>query len=147
MENNDDNEDDDNNEKPKKPVDPLAKAFGLEPVSIRPNGKLIVPNMNDDYEHVRQNLVDLEEKGRQYLHQFGQVAMSAQEPRHIEVLTNLLNSLVAINKSILEVKILDQEIKAKGEMAGEGNKTINNNLFVGSPDELQDMLEKMKKKD
>lgn len=145
-------ENEDENNEPKKRLDPLSKAFGLDPMSgqIMSNGKLIIPDSSDDYNYSRQNIVDLIEKGNTYLQQFGMVAMSAQEPRYIEVLTNLLNSLVAANEKLLDLKIKEQTIKAK-EFSNDPT-TINNNLFVGSTEELLEAMNTMparkkKKKD
>ena len=138
-------EDDEENKNPPKKIDPLSQAFGLEPMNnMLKNGKLLIPDPNDDYNFSRQNIIDLIEKGSQYLNLFGQVAMSAQEPRHIEVLTNLLNSLILANEKLLDLKMKDQNIKEKGDVAGE--QIINNNLFVGSTDEIQNMLENLNKK-
>lgn len=124
----------------------LSNIFGL-PVdnTLRPNGKLIVPDNQDDYEYGRQNIIDLIEQGNQYLQQFGQVALSAQEPRHFEVLTNLLNSLIEANEKLLSLKKANIDIKAKELNDGDKNIT-NNNMLVCSTTDLQLLLSNMKNK-
>lgn len=140
------NEDEEPKQPPKK-LDPLSDAFGLQPMDgmLRKSGKFIVPDPVDDYQYGRQNIIDLIEKGQQYLHAFGEVALSAQEPRHFEVLTNMLNSLLDANEKLMLMKKHDQDIRAK-ETKDDPAQTINNNLFVGSTSELQGMLAQINKK-
>lgn len=136
-----------NEDEDKKPLDPISKAFGIDPMDgkLLTNGHIIINDPTDDYNHSRQNIIDLIDQGNQYLQQFGQVAMSAQEPRYIEVLTNLLNSLILANEKLLDLKIKDNAIKEK---SGDNSADIiNNNLFVGTTEELQTMLENISKND
>lgn len=132
---------------PPKKLDPLSDAFGIQPMDgqLRKSGKFIVPDPIDDYQYGRQNIIDLIEKGNQYLHSFGEVAISAQEPRHFEVLTNMLNSLIEANEKLMLMKKHDQDIRAK-ETKEDPTQTINNNLFVGSTSELQTMIANLSKK-
>lgn len=142
------NEDENNK---KKKDDPIAKAFGINPLDgkLLSDGNVIINDPTDDFNYSRENIIDLIEKGNQYLQEFGQIAVSAQSPRHFEVLTNMLNSLIVANEKLLDLKKKDLEIKLK---TGESGTTttngdiINNNLFVGTTNELQTFIENMNKK-
>lgn len=133
--------------------DPLSNAFNLTPmdnsIPLKPNGKLIIPDPGDDFEYGRENIIDLIEKGNQMLGEFAQVAASAQEPRHYEVLTNLLNSLIDANEKLMNLKKSQLDIKEKQKKL-DGNiddspDTHNTNIFVGSTSDLQNLLEKARK--
>jgi hypothetical protein len=127
-------------------IDPISKAFGIEPMNnrLKPSGKIIIPDPVNDYDHSRQNLLDLIEQGNQYLKQFGELAISAQEPKYFEVLNNMFNSLIAANEKLLIIKKHSQDIEAKENTTKESDKPMTNNkLFVGSTNDLQNLLEKM----
>lgn len=125
------------------PMDPLSKTFGLEPMNgrLRPNGKIIIPDINDDYQYNKQEIIDVLEKAKQYMQQFGEVALSAQEPRHFEVLNNMISTIIDGHAKLIDMKAVDQKIKendVKNDPA-----TVNNNLMVGSTEEMIEMIEKM----
>lgn len=132
-------------------TDPIGKAFGISPLGnniIRPNGRLIVPDVSNDFEHARANMYDLIEKGTQILGEFSQVASSAQEPRHYEVITALLTTLIDAQSKLLDLKKKDLDIRNKenGGSPENGGDITNNNLFVGSTAEFQEMIEAAREK-
>lgn len=137
-----------NNEDPtkKQPNDPLSDIFGINPLEgkLTKSGQIIIPDPTDDYNYSRQNIVDIIDKANQYLQAFGEIALSAQEPRHFEVLTNMITALIDANERLVLLKKHEQDIKAR-EVSNSG-QTINNNLFVGSTSDFQDLLENMSKK-
>lgn len=131
------------------PMDPLSKAFGLEPMDgkLKPNGKIMIPDPNDDYEYSRQSIIDILEQGSMYMKQFGEVALSAQEPRHFEVLNNMMNTLIDGHVKLIDLKAADNNIKeriAKNEQANQPN--VQNNLVIGSTDDMIEMLEAMEER-
>lgn len=123
--------------------DPLSAALGINPMApeMTQSGRFIIPEPNDDYEYGRSNLIDLIEKGNQVLAEFSQISAAAQSPRHYEVLTNMINSLIEANEKLMTMKKHDIEIKNAEKLQKEPNQTVTNNLFVGSTAEVQKMLE------
>jgi hypothetical protein len=101
----------------------------------------VLPATNDDAErdftYARENLYDVISKGQEALFDMLDVAKQSQHPRAYEVLSGLINTLVAANKDLL-----DLQKKKKDLFKQEEKKTnvTNNNLFVGSTAELQKLI-------
>lgn len=122
--------------------DPISSSLGLEPMntakitSVLPAVKA---ETNDDYEYARQNLYDLIEKGQDALEELIDIAKQSQQARVFEVATNLIKTMAETNKDLMNLaktkKEVDGEVPQKG-----GDKTVNNNLFVGSTSELLKMI-------
>lgn len=96
----------------------------------------------DDFEFARQNLRNLLEKGSVALDKMLEVADMSQHPRSYEVVSTLINSLSASNKDLLELSEKKKRIE-KAETAKD-NQTVNNNLFIGSTNDLLKMLKQDK---
>ena len=96
----------------------------------------------DDFEFARQNLRNLLEKGSMALDKMLEVADMSQHPRSYEVVSTLINSLSASNKDLLELSEKKKRIE-KAETAKD-NQTVNNNLFIGSTNDLLKMLKQDK---
>lgn len=131
--------------------DPIGDALGITPLerNITTSGKLVLrkEEPGTDYEYGRQNLVDLIEKGKQVFGEFSEVAAAAQEPRHYEVLTNLLVSLIDAQEKLLNLKKKELEIEAaQTKNPEEDGGNITNNLFVGSTAEFQAMIKASREK-
>ena len=69
------------------------------------------------------------------------IAKEGESPRAFEVVTQLINSLSATTKELLVLQKTLKEVE--GSKAPVKNE---NNLFVGSTKELQELLEMKKKK-
>lgn len=94
--------------------------------------------IEDDFEYARGNLIAAIEKGQEALSGILDVAGMSQHPRAYEVAAKLMDSVSAANKDLLELQ------KRKKELTGESSAptTVNNNLFVGSTAELQQLIKK-----
>ena len=135
--------------------DEIGKSLGLEPLDDVVEGKVIerveVPTDNKidkDYEYARSNFYNVIESGTEALEQMLDVAKASEHPRAYEVVSTIMKTLVDANKDL--VKMSTDKIKAESEIdGGEVPKglTTNNNLFVGSTNELQQLLKDMKTKD
>ena len=69
----------------------------------------------------------------------------SQSPRTYEVLSTLMQSIVAASEKLLDVQKTIREIDdADKPRDDDAKKTINNNLFVGSTAELQKILKDMR---
>lgn len=124
--------------------DPIAKALNLTPLdAIEPRRMEVVPVETDttvqvDFEYARGNMLAAIEKGQEALSGVLEIAGQSQHPRAFEVAATLVKVIADANKDLLELQ------KKKKELTGEtaGPTTVNNNLFVGSTAELQQLIKK-----
>jgi ABC-type proline/glycine betaine transport system substrate-binding protein len=116
---------------------PLNDVYEPEPVEKR------VPTQQDnDYEYARENFYNVIEKGTEALEDMLNVARASEHPRAYEVVSTLMKTLVDANKDLVAMG----NKKAQDEQP-EDKKVTNNNLFVGSTAELQQLLKDMRNGD
>ena len=70
-----------------------------------------------------------------------EVAKASEHPRAYEVVSTIMKTLVDANKDLVSMSDKKAEEDKK---PGDNTGTVNNNLFVGSTAELQQMLRDMK---
>jgi hypothetical protein len=123
--------------------DPIADSLGLTPITQMPVSVPAVKmagdqQVQDDFEYARGNLIAAIEKGQEALSGILDVAGMSQNPRSYEVVATLLKTVADANKDLLELQ------KRKMDLTGIGPAptTVNNNLFVGSTAELQQLIKK-----
>ncbi len=80
-------------------------------------------------------------KGQDVLEELLSIAKEGEQPRAFEVATQLINSLAATTKELLVLQKTKKEVEDK-----KAPVKNENNLFVGSTKELQELLEMKKKK-
>jgi hypothetical protein len=100
----------------------------------------VLPLENDaekDFTYARENLYDVINKGQEALFDMLDVAKQSQHPRAYEVLSGLINTLVAANKDLLDLQKKKKELFKQEEKK---QTVTNNNLFVGSTAELQKLI-------
>ena len=133
--------------------DEIGKSLGLEPLDDVVEGKVVqrtvVPTddkMNKDYEYARSNFYNVIESGTEALEQMLEVAKASEHPRAYEVVSTIMKTLVDANKDLvaMSTKKVENEEKANPDSS---KAVTNNNLFVGSTNELQQLLKDMKKDD
>jgi len=133
--------------------DEIGKSLGLEPLNDVVEGKVVertvVPTddkMNKDYEYARSNFYNVIESGTEALEQMLDVAKASEHPRAYEVVSTIMKTLVDANKDLvaMSTKKVENEEKANPDSS---KAVTNNNLFVGSTNELQQLLKDMKEKD
>lgn len=113
---------------------PLEDVY--EPAPIE---KKIPTQQDNDYEYARENFYNVIEKGTEALEDMLNVARASEHPRAYEVVSTLMKTLVDANKDLVEMgkkKAQDEQPKDK--------PVTNNNLFVGSTAELQQLLKDMR---
>ena len=92
---------------------------------------------DNDFQYARENLYSIIERGQDALNGIVELAQQSQHPRTYEVAAVLVRALSDANKDLLELQ------KRKKDLDGNnGPKTINNNLFVGSTNDLQKLIKK-----
>ena len=100
--------------------------------------EVVTTDLTSDYDFSRDQYQNLIEKGNDALEELLAIAKEGEQPRAFEVATQLINSLTATTKELLVLQ------KTKKEIEGVNKPVKNeNNLFVGSTKELQELL-KMK---
>ena len=101
----------------------------------------VTTDLTSDYDFSRDQYQNLIEKGNDALNELLAIAKEGEQPRAFEVATQLINSLTAATKELLVLQKTKKEIESQDKT---GTKT-ENNLFIGSTKELQELLEQKKK--
>ncbi len=121
--------------------DEIAKTLDLVPLQqLQAPSQAVDAQVQDDFEYARGNLIAAIEKGQEALTDIVSVAGMSQHPRAFEVVATLLKTVADANKDLLELQ------KRKRDLTGEtaAPTTVNNNLFVGSTTELQQLIKKQR---
>ena len=119
--------------------DIISNSLGIPPIPSPPNPVFLPQKEKNDYEYARQNMYDIIEKGQSALEDIVDIARQSESPRAFEVVTNLIKTLADANKDLMDLAKKNKEL-TKPDASNEGNKTVNNNLFVGSSSELLKMI-------
>ena len=134
--------------------DEIGKSLGLEPLDNVVEGKVVertvVPTddkMDKDYEYARSNFYNVIESGTEALEQMLDVAKASEHPRAYEVVSTIMKTLVDANKDLVAMSTKKVESEEKASSESPNGLTTNNNLFVGSTNELQQLIKDMKNSD
>ena len=112
-----------------------------EKKEIEPAVTVGTTDLTQDYNFSRNQYQTLIDKGNDALEELLAIAKEGEQPRAFEVATQLINSLTATTKELLVLQKTKKEVEdSKAPVKNE------NNLFVGSTKELQELLEMKKKK-
>lgn len=127
--------------------DPLSDALEINPLPVtidhKPLAKKERVSSDDTFEEVRDNIKRLIDLGEMSYTELVAIAQTSQHPRAFEVLSSMLNSMVAANKQLLDIEKTRLEIsEKKGDLNNDKPKSVQNNLFVGSTSEILDILNK-----
>ena len=106
-----------------------------------PAVEVVTTDLTSDYDFSRDQYQNLIEKGNDALNELLAIAKEGEQPRAFEVATQLINSLTATTKELLVLQKTKKEIEKTDKPVKN-----ENNLFVGSTKELQELLEMKKKK-
>ena len=122
--------------------DPISDSLGIEPMVNTAKITSVLPAVksetNNDYEYARRNLYDLIKKGHSALDDIIDIAKQSQQARAFEVATNLIKTMAETNKDLMALAKTQKELTQESPTSP--NKTVNNNLFVGSTSELLKMI-------
>lgn len=118
--------------------DPIAQTLDLAPLTQIPVQQFNSGQIDDDFEYASGNLIAVIEKGQEALTGIVDVAGMSQHPRAYEVVATLVKTVADANKDLLELQKRKKDLTGVGPMP----TTVNNNLFVGSTAELQQLIKK-----
>jgi len=108
---------------------------------VAPSVTVGTTDLTSDYDFSRDQYHSLIEKGNDALEELLSIAKEGEQPRAFEVAVQMINSLAATTKELLILQKTKKEVEdTKTPVKNE------NNLFVGSTKELQELLEMKKKK-
>jgi hypothetical protein len=127
--------------------DPLSDALGIESeIEAFDPSTMVAPIADEsfsevvdaDYEFARTKTMEAVLQAVESLGEIAQVARQSQKARDYEVVATLTKAVLDGNRDLLELSKARQNIS--GSEFKSGPQTVNNNLFVGSTDELQRFL-------
>ena len=104
----------------------------------------------EDYEYARTNIKMAIEQGAEAMEDLLNIAKSSEQPRAYEVIANLLRGVVESNEKLIDInkKVDDQEMDEGIKVVEKEQQVQNqqNNYFIGSTAELQDMIKEQQTK-
>ena len=98
-------------------------------------------DVDNDYEHSRDNYYNLIDKGYQAIEGILDIAKEGQHPRAYEVAGQLIGQVA---QTVDKLQDLQKKLKDLKEVPNKTSANIKNALFVGSTAELQKMLNRKK---
>lgn len=106
--------------------------------------------LEQDFNTSRENMHSLIETGNEALQEAIALAKSSDQPRAWEVVATLMKTIIDANQVMINNHGLKADAKKKNKANGEETSpstqsVTNNNVFVGSTEELYDMLRGTKK--
>lgn len=117
---------------------PITGPVTIPPVVVeRPleTGNQVV----DDLDFARNNIRDLIDTGTLSLKELTTIAKSTEHPRAYEVLSTLLNTVVNLNKELIDIHKKKKDLfkeEPVAEKQGTTNLKVNQAVFVGSTSDL-----------
>lgn len=121
--------------------DVIADTLGLTPIPNRPVVAVEAPQVEDDFEFARNNLLTTIAQAQEALNGIMSVAQMGQQARSYEVVATMIKTIADANKDLLELSKKKKELM-KPEEGSRGPSTVNNNMFVGNTAELLAMIKK-----
>jgi hypothetical protein len=101
-------------------------------------------NIDTEFEYARNNIVLVIEQAKVVAENSAQLALDTDSPRAVEVYSGLIKNLVDINKDLLTMRETRNNLLGK-KAESKGTTNIKNAVFVGSTQELYEMMKGNKK--
>lgn len=119
----------------------VAPAVQLPTVAQTPEAEA-----EHDFQQVRENLTAITVSGQDALDTVIELAKSSEHPRAFEVVSQILGVLATANRDLLAIHIQREKLRKSTEKssapADVSGAPVQNNIFVGSTRELQELLSK-----
>lgn len=105
--------------------------------------------VEDDFDYAREHVYGIIEKSQKAIDEMMKIAEASQHPAAYETLTKMMKIHSDMTKSLLKLHEQKKEVKTDVSQPSQQphqqittDKVINQNLFVGTTEEMQDMIEK-----
>jgi|TARA_B110000908_G_scaffold63676_1_gene77439 hypothetical protein len=95
--------------------------------------------IKDDYEFSRKTYKELITTGTKSLDTLAELARESEHPRAFEVLSKAIKDIGDVTDKLMALQKNKKDLEPE-ERRRHGDRTVNNNLFVGSTTELQRLL-------
>jgi hypothetical protein len=132
-------------------MDKLDKILGIQPADGTTRTDIVVTKddikekIDSDFTYAREQIYNVLVKSQEAVEDMVDIARQSQHPKSYEVLNGMLKTLADVATNLVDLQKKQQEImKMSGTQPSEQPQTINNNLFVGSTNELQKMIGQMR---
>ena len=96
------------------------------------------PLVQDDFEYARATVYNLSDKSQEALELMMDLARESESPRAFEVLSNMIKQNAELASQLLDIQ--HQKVKLQSQDNTDVRKVTNNNVFVGTTEELQRLL-------
>jgi hypothetical protein len=122
--------------------DIISHSLGLEPIEKKTKMKQIEHSVynnlevDSEYEYARKNIYDIIERGTSALDYAIDLASSDESPKSLEIVNELIKTMIAANKNLLDLKRQNKEIEKLHEPKEQPSVT-NNNLILTTGDLLK----------
>lgn len=103
--------------------------------------------IDTDVNIARENIHNALEIAKQNLDDIAILAKQSQHPKAYDSLNMALNTYMAIATELVNVQMKKQKLQPKNDFKEEPTHVTNNNLFVGTTAELQQIIDNMKNKE
>lgn len=124
--------------------DSVNKVLGLAPIEKNKNPEFesqqpIMPTNQDrdDFEFIRDNYYEMIQKGMEAATELLDFARQSQSARDFEVVATLIKSVNEANRDLADIM---KKKKDHFDEKPEGPQTINNNLYVGTTEDIQKLI-------
>ena len=132
-------------------LDALTGALNMSPMTIQPDASPPVPTteetqrteaLEDDFNYARRNIKKTIDDATSNLHQLMAIARQSEHPRAFEVVSTYVNTLVSANESLMDLHKKRATAIPVPKSSCTPQIGQQNNVFVGTPDELNALLDK-----
>lgn len=121
--------------------DEISKHLNLPELKDEPVYEIEKIETDDDIAYVKDNIRDLISTGTSTLEILAQFAKNSENPKAFDVLATMIKTMLEANKDYTELSKREQENNGGNDAKV---STTNNNVFVGTTKDLQDMIEQAK---
>lgn len=132
-------------------TDILANTFNVNPLVIDNHNHFESNNIEKidsedilerDFTLARETMIGAMMTGAESLSKLNDLATQSQSPRAFEVVATLAKNLSDMSRELVNLHKVKKSVDPKIE-SNDSAKTVNNNLFVGTTQELQRFLREM----
>ena len=126
----------------------IAPEAGMEIITV--DESQVVTKYNDetveddtvaeDLSNARDTYYDVIKQGTDALNEILSVAKASEEPKAFEAVSNMIKTIVDSNKELVNLALKKKDTTASQVNADGDVNITNNNMFVGSTKELQDLI-------